>query len=340
VTDILALTKTATDVPSEPRPGSARDLSADTWRAGPPRLPADALVLLAPAKINLALHVVGLRADGHHLLESLVTFADAGDHLTLVPADEDRFTVSGPFAALVPREGEGRDANLVLRARDLLRVRLSALGCACGPVHLHLDKTLPVASGIGGGSADAAAALQGLMRLWWSDDDGSTDERGSIDLAGLGLSLGADLPMCLAGAPLIARGIGESITPVGDLPSFPALLVNPGAAVSTPAVFRALSRKTNPPLALAGTRRSREDWIDAMTDMRNDLEPPALTLTPVIGEARAALSAAGAALARMSGSGATCFGLFLDEETRDRAAEQIRAIKPDWYLLPCMTMGR
>ncbi len=293
------------------------------------------LVLMAPAKINLALHVVGQRADGHHLLESLVTFADDGDRLSLALSETDSFTVSGPFAGDVPVGAEGGHANLVLKARDLLRTRLTMLGLPCGPVALHLTKALPVASGIGGGSADAAAALIGLMRLWGASHDMPVE----IDLAALGLSLGADLPMCLTGRPLIARGIGEAITPVLGLPAFPALLVNPGAAVSTPAVFRALCDKTNPPLTLPERLAAPDDWIAAIAATRNDLEPPALSLAPVIGAVRAALADAGAALARMSGSGATCFGLFRDVAARDRAAAHLRAAYPDWYLLPCTTQG-
>ncbi|TCM55839.1 4-diphosphocytidyl-2-C-methyl-D-erythritol kinase [Rhizobium sp. PP-F2F-G48] len=301
------------------------------------------LVLAAPAKINLALHVVGQRADGHHLLESLVTFTDAGDRLSLAAVEADSFTVSGPFAGHVPVEAEGQSGNLVLKARDLLRIRLAALALPCGPVALHLEKNLPVASGIGGGSADAAAALTGLRRIWGqapeSDPDSAARDLASLDLAALGLSLGADLPMCLTGRPLIARGIGEAITPVSGLPEFPALLVNPGVAVSTPAVFRALTEKTHPPLALPDRLATPADWISALAKTRNDLEPPALSLVPVIGRARAALWDAGAALARMSGSGATCFGLFLDRETRDLAAERIRNAHPDWYLLSCTTRG-
>ncbi|PYE46428.1 4-diphosphocytidyl-2-C-methyl-D-erythritol kinase [Rhizobium sp. PP-F2F-G20b] len=301
---------------------------ADQGAAGP-------LVLMAPAKINLALHVVSQRADGHHLLESLVTFADEGDRLSLAFSETESFTVSGPFAGDVPLGAEGGHANLVLKARDLLRTRLTMLGLPCGPVALHLTKNLPVASGIGGGSADAAAALTGLLRLWGASQDTHVD----IDLTALGLSLGADLPMCLTGRPLVARGIGEAITPVVGLPAFPALLVNPGAAVSTPAVFRALSDKTNPPLTLPERLASPEDWIAAIAATRNDLEPPALSLAPVIGAARAALVEAGAAFARMSGSGATCFGLFLDIEARDRAAARIENAHPDWYLLSCNTRG-
>ena len=174
-------------------------------------IPGFALTRLAPAKINLALHVVGQRPDGYHLLESLVTFADAGDRLGFSRSTEDRFTVSGPFSTDLPLTGEGASGNLVVRARDLLRAHLVERGIAAGPVHLHLEKNLPVASGIGGGSADAAAALLGLLELW-----GASADRGSLqDMA---LNLGADVPMCLEGRPLIASGIGEELQPV-SLPS-------------------------------------------------------------------------------------------------------------------------
>jgi 4-diphosphocytidyl-2-C-methyl-D-erythritol kinase len=294
-------------------------------------------VLHAPAKVNLALHVVGQRADGHHLLESLVTFADAGDRLSLRLLGEegeengDRFTLSGPFAPLLG-PGDGQGTNLVLRARDLLRIHLRAEGHACGPVHLHLEKNLPVASGIGGGSADAAATLTGLSRMW----TGAADHP---DLAALGLLLGADLPMCLYGQPLIARGIGEAIEPVPGLPAFPALLVNPGVAVSTPAVFRALTEKTQPPLALPADIVGRSAWIESLSATRNDLEPPARGLAPEIGLVSDRIRASGAAFTRMSGSGATCFGLYLDPATRDAAARDIRASEPGWYLLSCNLRG-
>ncbi|MGH6808456.1 MAG: 4-(cytidine 5'-diphospho)-2-C-methyl-D-erythritol kinase, partial [Ensifer adhaerens] len=147
-----------------------------------------ALTRAAPAKINLALHVVGQRADGHHLLESLVTFADRGDRIGLSASDEDRFTLSGPFATALPMTGTDQDGNLVLKARDLLRQALASQGIDTPPVHIHLEKNLPVASGIGGGSADAAATLRGLLDLWRT-----SIEPGS--LAALALKLGADVPM-------------------------------------------------------------------------------------------------------------------------------------------------
>jgi 4-diphosphocytidyl-2-C-methyl-D-erythritol kinase len=295
-------------------------------------IPGFALTFAAPAKINLALHVVGQRADGHHLLESLVTFTECGDRIGLTPADADRFTLSGRFAPDLPLSAEGKDGNLVLRARDLLRSELASEGAA-GPVHVHLEKNLPIASGIGGGSADAAATLRGLMTLWGASP---TPAR----LKSLALALGADVPMCLDSRPLLAKGIGEEITPLPDLPSFAIVLVNPLVAVSTPVIFRTLVKKDNPPLALPEGARSRADWLAAMAVMRNDLEPPARALQPAIEGAAAALEAAGAALVRMSGSGATCFGLFDGEESAAAAGEEISASHPEWYVQATRTAGK
>ncbi|MBW0365581.1 4-(cytidine 5'-diphospho)-2-C-methyl-D-erythritol kinase [Ensifer adhaerens] len=292
-----------------------------------------ALTRAAPAKINLALHVVGQRADGHHLLESLVTFADRGDRIGLLPADADRFTVSGAFAAALPMDA-GAGGNLVLKARDLLRAELQALDPdTAGPVHLHLEKNLPLASGIGGGSADAAATLLGLLDLW-----GATIEPSR--LGAIALQLGADVPMCLAGTPLLAKGIGEDITPLADFPALPVVLVNPLVAVSTPVVFRALANKTNPPLVAPHRAGTAAEWISAIATMRNDLQLPAEGLEPVISTVCKALTEAGSALTRMSGSGATCFGLF---DSDVRAAATARALSeayPGWYVLACRTVGK
>lgn len=280
----------------------------------------------APAKINLALHVVGQRADGHHLLESLVTFADRGDRIGLSLAAEDGFSVSGRFADAVPLEG----GNLVLRARDALRALLEETGQTAPPVTLHLVKDLPVASGIGGGSADAAATLKGLARLWQAE---IAPER----MTALALALGADVPMCLASRPLIARGIGEAITPVETMPVMPMLLVNPLKPVSTPEIFRRLTEKTNPPLILPDDLAGLDSWFAALAPLRNDLEQPARALEPDIAAVDVALRANAPKLARMSGSGATCFALFGDRAARDRAAERIANAHPDWYVLPCLT---
>ena len=294
-------------------------------------IPGFALTRLAPAKINLALHVVGQRPDGYHLLESLVIFADAGDRLGFSRSTEDRFTVSGPFSTDLPLTGEGASGNLVVRARDLLRAHLVERGLAAGPVHLHLEKNLPVASGIGGGSADAAAALLGLLELW-----GASADRGSLqDMA---LNLGADVPMCLEGRPLIASGIGEELQPV-SLPRFHMLLVNPLVAVSTPVIFRMLTNKTNPPLAMADRAIAASDWIEALKGLRNDLEPPARLLEPAITAVSDALLKTGAVFVRMSGSGATCFGLFTTAAERDVAAGVLLTQKPNWYVLACTSVS-
>jgi 4-diphosphocytidyl-2-C-methyl-D-erythritol kinase len=294
-------------------------------------IPGYALTRLAPAKINLALHVVGQRPDGYHLLESLVTFADAGDRLGFSRSTEDRFTVSGPFSTDLPLTGEGTSGNLVVRARDLLRAHLVERGIAAAPVHLHLEKNLPVASGIGGGSADAAAAFLGLLEVW-----GASADRGSLH--GMALDLGADVPMCLEGRPLIASGIGEELQPV-PLPRFPMLLVNPLVAVSTPVIFRMLTNKTNPPLAMADKAIAAGDWIEALKGLRNDLEPPARLLEPAITAVSDALLKTGAVLVRMSGSGATCFGLFATAAERDVAAGVLSTQEPNWYVLACTSVS-
>lgn len=268
-----------------------------------------AIEVFAPAKVNLALHVTGRRADGYHLLDSLVAFAPVGDRLTLQPAEAMRLRVLGPEAAGVPEDG----TNLVLRAAELL---------GPGPgVAIELEKCLPAASGIGGGSSDAAAALRGLAWLRGQGVAAEGFER-----------LGADVPMCLDPRPARTRGIGEELTPV-TLPDLPAVLVNPRVEVSTPAVFKALLVKENPPLpeipgfvdTLACLR-----WLAAQ---RNDLEVPAMMLAPEIAQVLAVLSASpGCHFARMSGSGATCFGLYETAEDANSAAAQIAAAHPGWWV--------
>lgn len=266
----------------------------------------------APAKLNLALHVTGRRADGYHLLDSLVAFCAVGDVVRLHDApDAPPLTITGPFAAGLDPGPE----NLVRRAL--------ALAGAPG-VHATLDKRLPVASGIGGGSADAAAVLRALARL----------RGGPMPSPGAVLALGADVPVCLAGRPARLRGIGETLSPVPALPPVWAVLANPGIAVPTPEVFRALACRENPPLP-----DPLPDWPDAaalaawLACQRNDLEAPACGLAPVIAEVRAALAATeGCLLARMSGSGATCFGLFAAGAPAEAAANRLGSAHPGWWV--------
>lgn len=279
----------------------------------------------APAKVNLALHVTGRRADGYHLLESLVVFTDFGDRLTVAEAEADRFAVCGPCAADIPADG----TNLVLRARDLLRAAFPEK--ALRRVSIVLEKNLPPASGIGGGSSDAAAALLALSRVWALD-------LGEGTLARLAAPLGADLPMCVAARPLVARGIGGEIEPVEGFPALPLLLVNPGVPVATPDVFRRLSRRDNPPLPALPRQRDAAALVDWLAATRNDLEAPAVEAVPAVREVLAALRAQDAACARMSGSGATCFGVFRSDEDAAAAAQRIGRARPGWWVVATRSM--
>lgn len=268
---------------------------------------------LARAKINLSLHVTGQRGDGYHLLDSLVVFVEWGDRITCTPAKNLTLTLRGPEAGGLT---VGED-NLVLRAAR-------AFGDSAGAA-ITLDKELPVASGIGGGSADAAATLVALSRLWG---------RPMPDAATV-LALGADVPVCLAGQPARMQGIGEHVTPLAQpLPEAALVLVNPRVQVSTPAVFKALARKDNPSMPAVLPRLSGVAELAAFLQMqRNDLEAPAIALEPVIATAKRALGGQpGCHLARMSGSGATCFGLFADPLSAAAAASALRAAHPEWWV--------
>ena len=279
----------------------------------------------APAKVNLALHVTGRRADGYHLLDSLVVFASVGDHLRYSPADADGFAVSGRFAASLPGDAVSGGDNLVIRARNALRAWAAENGKTTTPVDIHLIKELPVSSGIGGGSADAAAALRGLTRLWQLPVP-------HHDLRAMGLALGADVPMCLESRPLVARGIGEDITLVDDLPDLYLLLANPLAAVSTPEIFRGLIHRDNQPLDLPREGAPLEQWLGTLAAARNDLQAPAENLEPRSTEALDLIRQADPMLARMSGSGATCFGLYRSEAGMNRAVAMLESERPDWYV--------
>lgn len=277
----------------------------------------------APAKLNLFLHVVGRRTDGFHLLESLVAFADIGDRLSVSAADDLSLTITGPFAAALSGEPDGD--NLVLRAATLLRDRLGVRAGAA----LHLEKNLPVASGIGGGSADAAAALRLLNRYW----DGGL---GAADLAEIGLGLGADVPVCVAGRAALMRGIGEELEPAAVPSGLGLVLVNPLEPVHTPRVFAGF-RETE---AFAGCDAhdwardgDRSRWLGHLKRTGNSLEPPARRLLPAIGGVLEAIGAQPTCLLpRMSGSGATCFGLFPDPAAAAAAAGDLAARHPDWWV--------
>jgi 4-diphosphocytidyl-2-C-methyl-D-erythritol kinase len=262
----------------------------------------------ACAKVNLYLHVLGRRPDGYHTLDSLVVFAGAADLLHGTAADTMSLTFGGPFGAVLAAEAD----NLVLRAAR-------AMGHVAG-ARLTLEKHLPVASGIGGGSADAAAALRLLPRLW-----GCAPASPS-----LALSLGADVPVCLASLPCRMAGIGEVLAPAPALPPFGIALVNPGVAVATAAVFRARAGAFSNPAALPDRWDSAAAMAADLAALRNDLEPPAIAVCPAIADVLAALRATpGCLLARMSGSGATCYGLYETTECAESAAAL--CARPGWW---------
>lgn len=266
----------------------------------------------APAKVNLYLHVVGRRADGYHLLDSMVVFPAIGDTVTATPDNALALTVAGPLGAALAHEPD----NLVLRAAHLL-----AESAGMAPqARLVLEKNLPVASGIGGGSADAAAALRVLSRLW------------NVEIpSGLALRLGADVPVCLASRPMRMGGIGEVLTSVPDVPACGIVLVNPGVAVATPAVFRARTGGFSAPAEMPGSWTDASAFVAWLAGHNNDLEAPAISICATIATVLAALRATeGCQLARMSGSGATCFGLFDTAVTAEAAACGLR--RAGWWV--------
>lgn len=277
---------------------------------------------LAPAKINLALHVTGRRPDGYHELDTLVAFAGIGDRLTARPGAEDRFLLSGPFG----RHLDAGPGNLVLRARDALARQVPGRPA----VEIGLEKNLPVASGIGGGSADAAATLLALDALW--------DVRLPMaDLEAMAAQIGSDVPMCLHSRPLRARGRGERIELLPAGPALHAVLVNPGVEASTPAIFAGLEKRDNPPLDFSGNGLPA---VVELAAMRNDLQAPAVRAFPVIGETLGLLAAQpDCLLARMSGSGATCFGLFPGADEAQAAAAAIARLRPDWWSVATVLHG-
>ena len=292
-----------------------------TKRALPPRSTAHpdrnemSVEELAPAKINLALHVRARRSDGYHALETLFAFLAHGDSVRAAPADLPNFNLIGPFGPALAASGAGGDDNLVTRAAAAFTARFGG-----GPWAITLDKHLPVASGIGGGSADAAATLRACARL----SGIAVDAPGLFAIAE---SLGADVPACLLGRSAIGTGKGEQLVPVAGVSGIPVLLVNPGVAVSTAAVFRGWDGVDRGALG-TGT------LLERAKAGRNDLEPSARAIAPVIGDVVARLEGLpGVMLARMSGSGATCFALFEDARACADAGAAVRVAKPDWWCL-------
>ncbi|HEX3862064.1 MAG TPA: 4-(cytidine 5'-diphospho)-2-C-methyl-D-erythritol kinase [Stellaceae bacterium] len=277
-----------------------------------------AVSVFAPAKINLYLHIVGKRADGYHLLDSLVAFADIGDRVSAVPANGLSLSINGPEAGALAETG---DDNLVLRAAKLFAEATGAAGGAA----LYLEKQLPVSSGIGGGSSDAAAALRALAGLWGRRLDDAA-------LARLALTLGADVPACLIGTAVWVGGIGERLEPVLALPPAGIVLANPRRALPTVQVFKARRGGFTPANRIDPMPGDAAALAAALAENHNDLTDAALHIVPEIADVLAHLAALpGALLTRMSGSGATCFALFTDRAAAAAARRRLVSQKPHWW---------
>jgi 4-diphosphocytidyl-2-C-methyl-D-erythritol kinase len=280
--------------------------------------PAGAVSRCAWAKVNLYLHVTGLRQDGYHELDSLVVFAGIGDRLTFAPAPTLSLELLGAFAAAVP---EGAD-NMVLRAAQALARRLELTPGAA----IRLEKSLPVAAGLGGGSADAAVSLQALSALW--------DRRlAPGEAMAVAAQLGADVPVCLYGRPAFLGGAGERLLRAPPLPAAWLVLVNPGVPLATAKVFRAHDSRFSQPARWSEVAPDAPALAEILAARRNDLEPPARVLVPEIDRVLDSLKTEpGCLLARLSGSGATCFGLFAARDDAGRAAGRIAERSPAWWV--------
>lgn len=280
--------------------------------------------VFAPAKVNLTLHVTGQREDGYHLLDSLVAFASVGDKLFIQTGNTISVTTEGPEAGAVPADMD----NLVLRVAALFKDMPGA--------SFLLTKNLPVASGIGGGSADAAAAFRGLMTFWSGGEVSPLlYDPARSPMASALLKLGADIPMCLLSRSARVQGVGEEITPLDDIPPLNAVLANPRRGVPTPTVFKTLAMRENPSMPRQLPRfAGPNDFMMWLAAQRNDLQQAAITLEPSVAQVLGALDALpGCRLARMSGSGATCFGLFDTARAAIEAARTIRANHPAWWVV-------
>jgi 4-diphosphocytidyl-2-C-methyl-D-erythritol kinase len=277
------------------------------------------IVRSALAKINLALHVTGRLANTYHELDTVAVFADCGERVVVEEAEGLRLQIEGPFSASVPHD----ETNLALAAARLFFSSVSFDDKAL----LSLHKTIPIGAGLGGGSADAAATFHALNQYFKSGFDEQA-------LAGLGARLGADIPMCVHSCALRARGIGEVIEPLSILPPLPLVLVWPGKPVSTAAVFSRLKNLTNDPLSdLPESLPTIEDVVAYLAETRNDLQAAALEIEPAIADALGALRDSDKCLlARMSGSGSACFGLYPSKAEADAAERAMHANRPDWWI--------
>ena len=279
------------------------------------------LSIAAPAKLNLFLHIVGRRDDGFHLLDSLIAFVDIHDTLSLTAASELSLEIDGTFASQLPEKPD----NLVLRAaRGLARI------CGVdGGAHLKLTKSLPVASGIGGGSSDAAATIKGLIQLWGVQPDNQA-------LQALAIELGADVPVCLNGQAAFIGGIGEKISQSEPLPLCPLVLINPGVAISTPAVFKVQAQvqsSFSKPGRFDYAPENVDELVSILKSRHNDLTQAAQRLCAEISQVLGALKASqGALMARMSGSGATCFALFANPSDAAMATLDLVRSHPEWWV--------
>lgn len=283
--------------------------------AAPPGVSAPDLN--APAKLNLYLHVTGRRDDGWHLLDSLVAFASVGDAVEVAPAERQSLVVTGPFAAQLA--GDPRD-NLAWRAASLLAERLGRPA----DVAIRLTKNLPVAAGIGGGSSDAAACLNALATLWRCDDRALVMR--------VAAALGSDVPACLLRRPAWLSGIGDTVDEAGRLPECGVLLVNPRVALPTPSVYHAFAGPFTP-AARFPIPEAAADFADMLATRRNDLAAAAMTLVPAVAAVLDALARLeDSLLARMSGSGATCFALFKTQEQARRAQTRLEQAQPGWWV--------
>lgn len=278
----------------------------------------------APAKLNLYLHVGDKRADGYHELASLVIFADVGDALEVRPAQRMSLSLQGPFAEALADEPD----NLVLRAARELDVWAEERGHRIPPVEIVLSKNLPISSGIGGGSSDAAAALLMLASHWSLPIPFE-------ELEAMSKTLGADVPVCLRARPTLVQGMGEILTPMTDVPPFALVLVNPRVEVPTRRVFEALHVRSGAVVAPLPALSNARDFAMLLDRTTNDLAAPAKAIAPAILHVESALiRTEGCLITRMSGSGATCFGLYETSAAAEAAARAIAARHPAWWVAP------